>query len=71
MEDLPQMTGSEFNELRALMRKKYAVHYSELERKTERTANVPIGKPEAMQSQKPTGSNNGYQQSDDEAKSDW
>jgi hypothetical protein len=31
MEDLPQMTGSEFNELRALMRKKYAVHYSELE----------------------------------------
>ena len=31
MEGLPQMSAREFNELRALMRKKYAVHYSELE----------------------------------------
>lgn len=71
MEGLPQMTGSKFIELRALMRKKYAVHYSELEKKSESTADAPRGEPEAAQSLKPTGSNNGYQQSDDEAKSDW
>ena len=71
MEELPQMNGSEFNALRALMRKKYAVHYSELERKAESTANAPSGQPKSTQSLKPTGPNDGFQQSDDEAKTDW